>query len=456
MYFDPKKSFDTPQSIGLHSVGIGKDKVVLGKYTPITDCVAFAYKTKKINIESIVKDIYKTKNPLLRGAVYHELIGHVNLTKSSSYWPFLVLNNFSISHGFLRMAINVDNINQGNVIENMRKQIVETIRYNTVLNLFHDDWIPLQETISNTSLYSELMQENDISEKEVFSLLIEENKKSKLVYYLSNTCEEILNILGYETGFNFLLTMAKAASSPKLFDPIPTPSNEEEYKTWKRMQVQLFSIKNLIKPVIYNPTKRFIKMINYVAENLEKINKKIKKNVSPGEIAIRIAQECNCEIQLIDDFISDSINWLKILSSDKKALRSEIQRNFYRDTIRFMKYFQKMRKDDFPTYTFANDLKSNKILYAPLKTIRDCDELDIYLFSNVLLYQYLRSLEDSKDYIKCFDHKLTMCKPNCKGCEMDIIFKFTKKLLRISENFKYTDLKREAMDPNKVKDSLCQ
>ena len=65
-------------------------------------------------------------------------------------------------------------------------------------------------------------------------------------------------------------------------------------------------------------------------------------------------------------------------------------------------------------------------------------------------------LEDGKNYIRCFDHKLTMCTPNCKGCEMDIIFKLTKKLLRISENFKYTDLKIEAMDPNKVKESFCQ
>lgn len=354
------------------------------------------------------------------------------------------------------MAINIDNINKKNVIENMRKQIIDTIRYNIILNSFHDDWIPIQEALSNANLLSESMEGNDASEKDAFSLLIEENTKSEIVNYLTQSCEEILNILGCKNGFNFLLTMARAASSPKLFDPKFYPSNKEEFKAWKRRYLEVGTISNLNNSDRNNPTKRFIKMIIFTLENLKNINLKIKKGILPAEIAIKIAKECNCEIQLIDDFISNCIKWLKILSSDEKALRSRKERKLHSDAIRFMTYFQKMLKEENPIYLFANDLKSNKIFFSSLKSIKSYKELDFYLFSNVFLYQYLRSIEESKDYIKCFDNKLTICKLKCKDCEMNILFKASKKLLRITENFTYTDLRREALDPHQLKRALSQ
>ena len=159
-----------------------------------------------------------TSSPLEKTTHYHELGGHVYLTKRSSYWTMLFLNNFNSFLGFSRMLGIVEAGLVETKLERLRKDALDLIAMNEADINNHNNWRYLQETVANIYLLGLKKLIEDANIKNTIESLVKENSaKSQIIKDLTNLSEFIMDDVGVKNGWQLLASMALYASSPDLF-----------------------------------------------------------------------------------------------------------------------------------------------------------------------------------------------------------------------------------------------
>jgi len=450
-FLDPKKSFNSA-----FKVGIKGDEIILGKYSPTLDCIALLADTEKFGLEYIVKDVLGTSSPLEKTTHYHELGGHVYLTKRSSYWTMLFLNNFNSFLGFSRMLGIVEAGLVETKLERLRKDALDLIAMNEADINNHNNWRYLQETVANIYLLGLKKLIEDANIKNTIESLVKENSaKSQIIKDLTRLSEFILDEIGVKIGWQILASMALHASSPDLFKDFlnKNPDNFEDVKKIKKDALEKSMDAGIEGFKLGDPTYRFMEMINVADKCIDEIKKSIKRSFNPGDISYGIANICGFEINMLENQTDQLIDQIKSITNEK-VMPDEARRDWQLETVKFLNFFKVMQKSDNPTFWFINDMKSGKISYSASMLTSEHRESGSYLVTDVLKYQFLKSLESGEDCIVCFEKKVSFCESQCELCKVNKGFKIAKELYQIMSDFSYEEMRREALDKNRIIKSL--
>lgn len=448
------KSFNAP-----HKVGREGNETVLGKYTPHIDSVALLLDTKLFKFEHPEDDLLGITNSLEKATHKHEFLGHVMLTKKSSFWTYLFMHNFFSYMGFLQLLqiSNSDFYKTEEGQKQLKKFTMDLIVSNEIYYRACKMWVPLQETVANAYLLTLKKSTEDTELKNNIDMLIMANKSEvKIIRDLTKLSEFILDRLGLEKGWQLLSGMALYASSIGTYRPKEEPINFEDLK---KLKIQTFkdSMKNHSKDRALNdPTARFIEMIEVAVDCIDKVKRALfLRDIDPKNMALRIANMCGHEVGLIEDQMDYFNERFNALATNEKLMPDKVRRAVHTQAEKYMEIFKEITKLDFPTFWFITDKNSGKI-YASKHgvTNRHNRNLENFMHLNILKYQFLKSIKNNKDVVNCFENKTSFCPSNCESCEWYLGLKMTKKLYQIMKDFSYEKLMKEAMNPERLKSAM--
>jgi len=449
-------SFSAP-----HKVGTKGKEIVLGRYTPHIDSVALLLDTKNFKLEDPQIDLFGITNLLENAAQKHEFLGHVILTKKSSYWTYLFLSNFYSYMGFIQLLqfVNSDFHKTEEGLKQLKRFTMDLIAKNEISYRICGMWAPLQETIANAYLLTIKKSTEDTNLKNIIDNLIIVNKsKLKIIDTLTNLSDLILDRIGIEKGWQLLSGMAIYASSIKTYKPKKEPNDYEELKKL-RFQVSEESTKTYSRDRAFNnPTARFIEMIEVAVNCIDKVERALfNRDIDPKDMALRIANMCGHEVGLIEDQITYFNERVNILANNEKLMPDKTRRAVHAQAEKFMEIFNEITKIDFPTFWFINDKNTGKI-YASKHglTNKYNQKLENFMHLNIIKYQYLKSMKEGKDLIKCFKNKASFCPSECESCDWYSGVKMSKKLYQATKKFPYDELMKEGLNPERLKSIILE
>jgi len=452
--FDPKKSFDSPFRVGKEG-----DKIVLGRYTPTLDTIALLVDTKESEPKTILNETIQTKEIFWKLVQHHEFLGHVQLTKNSTIWTILFGLNFYSYLGFLRMIKIVDAGLAKTKMERLRKDMRDLIAMNKISNDIHDMWRPLQETAANINLLliKKLTDDSEVKHN-VETLISANNSNSKIIRRLTKLSEFILEELGTKAGWHLLAYLTYQASSMDLMK-LSQKQKPKDFEDLKRMKKEGFEMGYEIgkkDPLSLDPTARFAEMLLLTKKCLDEIKRALKRGISPSLLSMNIVGMCGFRPDILDDQVAFITEGLKSIAHDEKLMPSESRRSWHMEAERYFGMFKEITKENTPTVWFLNDINSGKIVTTCSKAGKKYEELKGYVHVNVLEYQFLRSMEKGEDLIECFGNRLFECMSDCKPCGLYSFLDVTKKLYGITSDFSYEELKREGLDPDRMRDAISK
>lgn len=448
---DPKKSFSLPFKVGK------KDgKIVLGKYEPTIDSLGILADTKKYKLEHPEDDLFGSNNSWEKATQYHEFSGHAYLTKRSSYWTAIFMINLYSCLGFFRMYQLAFTGLAKTKLERMRKDTRDIIAMNEITLKLHNSWMPLQETIANAYLIAKRKEDIQL-EGVINKLIITNTAKSRIISDLTKSSEFIINELGCRMGWKFLVELALHASSPDLFKDLLKfkPQNFEEIRMSKKYAMEQSDKYFEENPLYGDPTARFTDMIEVAKADIEEIKKSLKNGIAPKSLSLDIASKCGHDIIPIQDQTNLLIDQMNLLTSEQVMPDME-RRVWHAQEEKYLRVFQVITKQDFPTFWFIVDKNSGKIIGSKHNITDTQKELEAYLHLNIKKDQFIMSLESGEDLINCFDNKSSICPSDCKSCIWYNTIKTTKKLYQIMNEFSYDDLRREALNINRMIDDVLK
>lgn len=430
--------------------------MILGRYTPTIDSIALLVDTKKYKFKELERDIFGTNNPLERVTLLHEFMGHVRLTRSSSYWSTLFLANLKALSHFRLMFRDIDTNLTKTRLDRIKENCTSLVTYEKINDIYHYHWEPLQEAIANVYLISLKRRAIDEELKNKINPLIKKRKSdseiSRIINEFTKQSVFILDHLGVDTGWTLLAYMAAVASSPN-----------HTHGTWEkepkdfddiiRMDLNRFERGfkiGLEDPSQNSPNDRFVEMLVVAKKCIDEIKRSIKRGVHLFVISMRIAYMCGLELEPV------KIRFSKMMDQEKTQVRLA-PNNLKKDAIvtkNMLKALQKIVEEDFPTFWFLNDINSGKIFFQKSKITKAYSNLNVLLQDHILKYQFMKSMKERRDLIECFENKLHFCKSNCKDCVTYSIVKKVKKLYKISSEFEYSDLLRKGFDKDRFKEAL--
>jgi len=452
--FDPKKSFNSPFRVGKEG-----DKITLGRYTPTLDTIALLVNTKESEPKNILKGTVQPKNILEQLVQYHEFLGHVQLTKNSTIWSILFGSNFYLHLGFLRMIKIVDAGLAKPKMERLRKDMRDLITMDEIMNDIHDMWRPLHETLANIHLFAigKLSKDPELK-REVEELINANNSNSKIISDLTRLSESIIEELGTEIGWRFLVYLAHQASSMDItrFSQKQHPKDFEDLKRMKKEGFEMGYEIGKKDPSSLDPTARFIEMVLLTRKCLDEIKRALKRGVNATALSMDIVNMCGFRPDIIDDQVAFIMEQFKYIAHDDKVIPDEGRRSWHMEGERYFGMFKEIIEDEMPAIWFINDVNSGKIVTTHSRAAKKHEEWRQYVHVNILRYQFLNSMEKGEDLIECFGNSLFECPPDCKSCGLYSFLDVTKKLYGITSDFSYEELKREGLDPDRMRDAISK
>jgi len=450
--FDPKKSFNSPFRVGKEG-----DKIVLGRYTPTLDTIALLVNTKESEPSNILKETIQTEGILEKLVQCHEFLGHVQLTKNTTIWTDLFGFNFYAYLGFLRMIKIVDAGLAKSKMERLRKDTRDLITLDEYMNLIHHMWRPVQETSANIILLiiKKLTEDPEIKQ-EAEELINANNSNSKIIRDLTRLSEFIIEELGTEVGWHLLSLLIYLASSLYIPKSSQKPKDFEDFKSIKKYEYEMGYKFGKEDAASGNPTARFAEMLLLTMKCLDEVKKALKRGIDTLALSMAIMNMCGFKPDIIDDRVTFIMERFKYIAHDDKVIPDESRRSFHMAAERYFKMFKESIEDGMPAFWFVNDINSNKIVTSHSKVGKKYEELKGYTHINILKYQFLRSMEEGKDLIECFGNRLFECPSDCKSCGLYPILETAKKLYSITSDFSYEELKREGLDPDRMRDAISK
>lgn len=344
-------------------------------------------------------------------------------------------------------------------MERLRKDARDLIVMNKIMNDIHDMWRPLQETLANIHLFTigKLTEDPDLKH-EIKELINANNMNSKIISKLTGLSEYILEEIGMEAGWHMLNGLAYQASSTDImkFSQRHMPKDFEDLKRMKKNTFEK-GFKNGKKDPLYsNPTARFIEMVLLTRKCLDEIKRALKRGATPAMLSINIATMCGYEPDIIEDQVAYMTQGLKTVAHNEKVISSESRRSWHMEAEKYFEMFKEIVEDDLPTIWFVNNINSGKIITTQTALGAKYEELRDYVHLNILKYQFLKSMKKGEDRIECFGNSLFECLSDCISCGLYPILETTKKLYSIISDFSYEELRREALDPDRLRDAISK
>jgi hypothetical protein len=450
LILDPDKSFNSPFKVGPE----GK-KIVYGRYSPYTDSMALLVNADEFGFENFSKDVFWTENPLDRAIQYHEFLGHVNLTKKSSYWTTLFAINFYSYLGFFRMLRIVEEGLVTSKQERIRKDTRDMIVMDEIYNHLNEAWRPLQEAIANFFLLILKKRSNDDEFKEKATSLIEANNaESRTIKELTDHAMMILDEFEFMDGWKLIVYAAHLASSPRLFIQKDKPNNFQELMMMKKDLYEEGHRWGTGDPGFLNPTVRYKEIITLAIKCQDEIKMSIKRGMDSSRIPLFAGQLCCHELDPFEDNVSCLIENLKNLATNENLISDEGRRGWHAEGVKRLEFLKQIASYNLPVNWFLNDIETSKIYYGNNKIIAENQEHWRYLYGNILKYQFLKSMKKGEDFIDCFEGKTTFCESDCESCEFYPILKAVRELYKETSDYSYDELKREGFDKERMMTSL--
>ncbi len=351
---------------------------------------------------------------------------------------------------------NSDFVKTEDGAKQLKMDTTDLIAQNEVYNHIYSMWVPLQETIANAYLLTLKKGTEDMKLREVISdLIVANSSKMKLVKDLTSLSECILDNLGTKKGWQLLAGMAMYASSIKTYHPKEEPKTFESLKKLKEQVIKEGIAAASKDPAFNNPTARFIEMIEVAVNSIDKVKKAIsRRGVDPNDMALRIANICGHEVDLIEDQTAYFIECFNALSTNEKLMPDRMRRALHAQGEKFLKILKDITKQEFPTFWFLSDKKSGKIYSCKHRITDKHKELENYMHLNILKYQYLKSMKEGKDLINCFENNASFCSSDCKECVKHPGLQKAKKLYQETKDFPYDELMKEGLSPERLKRAI--
>lgn len=431
----------------LYNVGPDGDKFVLGRYDPTLDGLALLCKTDNFKYQNFAQDVFSNPNPLERAIQNHELLGHIRLTKHSSYWTWIFMTNYSAYIAYLKLITIIERDLLETHYDMFRTNLLELIFLEEMVRYHIELWMPLQEARANFSLMGMKKQIDDGDIIKKCNALIElNNMNSGIIKKLTEDSEIFFEELDTKDALNFLDALSLIASSPETIMVNEIPNNVEELKTKKKEEYQLKKRLFYEDPSYIDPTFRFMKNLDVAIRLINEIKRAFSRKINPFQISMNIASICNHKFESIRNIAKKYKNYCKGIEKNENL--SQGTRNTQKSLEKFLAIQMEIQGSLGPTFCFANEKDSNRIFYSPSKKILSkYGELEPYLHQNVMKYQFMKNWMNDSNNINCFENRLSVCKNDCSLCEMTKVYELTKKLTRIvNERFSYLDLKNETMN----------
>lgn len=416
--------------------------------------MALLSKTEHFKYKDLAKDVLLTPEPIEKAVQSHEIMGHLYLTKRSSFWALLFISNYASHLAQYRLL----KILEKDVVENhqdiFKTDLLDLLSLEEFVRVVSSMWRPVQEVRANVYLIAAKEKIDDEEIKKKYEKLIElNNNESDIIKKLTGLSEIILDGIGIDNGLKFLDTLTIIASNPSIIMTSETPQEIEDLKKAKREAYEHGKRMANENPSFLDPTIRLIEILGASLKLIDEINNALKRNKEPGELAMNISSLCGHQIESLDSVAKKVNDYFKAIS--KNINLSESRRAAHKGMGMMMEVYLKILNAPDPTFWFVNDRNSDKIYFAPSKVAREVGWLESYLHFNVMKYQFVKSLREGKDLIECFENKLLVCKSSCKSCIMNATFQSQKKLLRIvNEKFTYPDLMKEAIDKRRIENEI--
>jgi hypothetical protein len=342
-------------------------------------------------------------------------------------------------------------------LERIKKDTIDIIATEEILRISHNKWRPLQETMANAYLLLVQKRTEDTELKKIIETLVwKNNEHSKIITQLTKMSELILEELGLENGCKFLVDMSMYASSPDIFAPTEKPKNQEDLLRFKKEVYEKSYQIGKNDPALDDPTGRFIEMIVVVRKCMDEIKKSLRRGCDVRYLASNITNMCGHPTQILPDQISVVMDQLKLITENKNVIPDAGRRAWHGEVTKSMGFFKEISQEEYPIYWFINDINSGKIYSTNNQIIGKNEDLWQYLHGGILKYQFLKSMEKGEDFLTCFDNKLSDCKSDCTKCGIYNYLKVVRDLYKVTSDFSYEDLRREAMDRNRIKSAILR
>jgi len=345
-------------------------------------------------------------------------------------------------------------------MERLRKDLMDLIVINELSNRLYETWKPLHETMANVNLFVIGKLSKDPYTKDAAQSLIRANiANSNVINDLTRLSEFIIEKMGIENGWKFLISLSFQASSidSRIIEDSSRrkPKDSEEFKKHKRERFEI-GYKLRDDPLFENPTNRFIEMILLSIKCMDEIKRALKRGADPTSLATNINGLIGYKIYTIEDQINFMEKGIKRIAHDKKIIPNETTRSWHVEAEIYFNVFKELIGGSLPSFWYLNDVDSGKIIIATTTAGAKHKELLEYIHVNVLKYQFLKSIEEGKDLIECFGNRLFGCPSDCKSCGQYYLLDVTKKLYDITSDFSYEELKREGIDPDRLRDAISK
>ena len=449
LFIDPEKSFNSPLMLG-HSSG----RLVLGRYIPTLDIVALITNTESFNFDAFIKNILRPDDPLEKAVRYHEFIGHVELTKKSPYWANLFLMNVYSSIGFHRVEWIVENGLVQEKKERIRRDLRDLIAIDNIQRFLHNEWRIVQEVMANSYLLKVRDEVDDPEFRRTIDLLVwKANNENTAIVRLTKLCESIMKNLGYDKGWLMLEATSLIASSPKILLE-GKPKNQEELRRMKKEDFERGFRDGKFDPLRSSPNGRFLEMALVIGRNTDIMERSLKRGVDPLAIVFYVANMCGHEFRLPHDYLSLMSERMKIISQDKNVIPDDSRRSWHVEASEFLDIFKEITNIEEPIGIFVNNIKTGKIYSIAHMLLNRNRELQKYLYTEVMKYQFMKSLEKGEDLIRCFENRLHFCKDDCRTCDIYPYLRIARDAFKVASEFSYEDLREDAMDIKKWKERV--
>jgi len=404
-------------------------------------------------MKDLAKDLFATTNPLARATLYHEFLGHLELTKKSSFWALIFLMNHCSYLAFARIFEMARNKAVKDHLDYFRRDLTDMLFLEKLVNSYVNMWLPLQEVRANVQLLIAKQHMGSSDNKAKCEQLIEaNNNKLKIVKDLTKQSEYILDEIGFENGSQLLDALSITSSSPELLINTTKPRDYEELI---KSKIDIFnqSKSRGKNPETMDPTLRFIHMIEATIEYIDKIKRSFSKGAPPSRVANDVRILCGLKTESLQTSVEKIMTFSSSIANNECMPKD--RREFHGLQKRILNMFTNIIKQKQPTFWFVNDIETNKILYGRSDVVNRYKELDTVLHGNVMKYQFIKSFEKDENLFSCFEKRLTVCKSDCNSCYMNKGVKLARKLYRITTKlFSYEDLKKEAMNTQRLRESL--
>jgi len=386
-------------------------------------------------------------NSLEMSTVGHELY-HILLTKNSSLWYLIHMNNIH-SHWYFLRLIAENKYGKSSNKDSLKNDLIDLVYTESKNDYLHKIWNEVQEYTSALLLSYIINKLKDIDQIDICEKIIKDIRlNSPIIKKFLDLSDFIVNYLGVKDGYKFLYRMVSVASSPKTTMEFYS-LNQKKINDSKQEKLENDDKSSV---GVFQPTNRLIELFNITLNCIEDIKRGIERGALIDHIPIYLAElngiKFESDLQLKERILT---NYEKISKDDR--IKKDI---YFKHKYEFLKQFGELSNINRPGYWILKDFHSDRLYVINRPNKKDFPDFDIYFFHNILRYQFLKSLEENKCNIKCMDKNLIQtCIKGCNKCIVKNMLNDSKILYdKIKNKYSYEIIKNESIDSDRIQKKL--